>query len=147
MCIKINSKTALLVSLSFLISACQEHKSENLPHESNDQPVSNNVQLQATNQSSVAVKPNISESKPRVLTPISNAEFEESMRKKNESLDMSNAILARSESTHNIKNDVNMDSDIYMATKTDKNTNLTELDAVEQAIQAAAPALDDNTDD
>lgn len=75
-----------------------------------------------------------------------DAEFEENMRRKTELLEQSNAKLESSSTTHYLENDDNINSNDDATKKSEKNTGLTELDAVEQAIQAAAPALYDNVD-
>ena len=61
-------------------------------------------------------------------------------------MEQSNAKLDSSSSTHYLENDDNINSNDDARMKSEKNTGLTELDAVEQAIQAAAPALYDNVE-
>ena len=145
MSIKNKIDTALLVTIALGLTACQDQKKENvspevfhqksMPAETPTQTVKN---LASESQTSIE--------EHKKLTPVLDNEFQENMRRKYELLEKSNAKLDTSYKTHNAVNNANINSNDNVTTKSDKNTGLTELDAVEQAIQAAAPALEDTTE-
>lgn len=145
MSIKIKINTVLLATIALGLAACQDQKKENvspevfhqktMPAETSTQAVKN---LASESQTSIE--------EYRKLTPVLDNEFKENMRRKYELLEKSNAKLDTSYKTQNAVNNANINSNDNVATKSDKNTGLTELDAVEQAIQAAAPALEDTTE-
>ncbi|MCP0917786.1 hypothetical protein MUB04_14720 [Acinetobacter indicus] len=145
MSIKIKISSVLLATLALGLIACQDQKKENVSPEIFHQksipaetPTPTVKNLASESQNSIE--------EYRKLTPVSDNEFKENMRRKYELLEKSNAKLDTSYKTHNAINNANINSNDNVTTKSDKNTGLTELDAVEQAIQAAAPALEDTTE-
>jgi hypothetical protein len=77
------------------------------------------------------------------LEPIPDSEFNAMMAKNEEKLKSSNATLNKLELSEEIQNNVSISDHEYSATNSIKNSSQTELDAVNQAIQAALPALDE----
>lgn len=145
MSIKNKINTVLLASFAFGLASCQDQKKEKVSPEVFHHYSDPGETIEPS------VKDIVSEPKApveeyRKLTPVLDAEFEENMRRKTELLEQSNAKLENSSTTHYAENDANINSHDNVTTKSEKKTGLTELDAVEQAIQAAAPALDDNTE-
>lgn len=135
----------LLAVFSLGLASCQDQKKERASpevfrqHSEQGPPSTTTVQ-------NVVVESEVRVEEYRDLAPILDTKFHENIRKKTEQLEQSNAKLVNSGTTHFTEKDANINSYDNVTMKSDKNTSLTELDAVEQAIQAAAPALEDNTE-
>ena len=145
MFIKNKINTVLLASLVFGLASCQDQKKEKISPEVIHSYTDPGKTIEPSVKDIVS-EPQAPVEEYRKLTPVLDAEFEENMRRKTELLEQSNAKLESSSTTHYLENDDNINSNDDATKKSEKNTGLTELDAVEQAIQAAAPALYDNVD-
>lgn len=77
------------------------------------------------------------------LEPVSDSEFDALMKKNEDNIKSSNAMLNTLDSSVELENDDSIVNDEYSATKTITTSSNTELDAVNQAIQAALPALEE----
>lgn len=145
MSIKIKINTVLLAILAFGLASCQDQKKEKVSPEAFNQSSEPSETISPTVKD-IGSEPQAPVEEYRKLTPVLDVEFEDNMREKTKLLEQSNAKLENSSTTHYAENDANINSHDNVTTKSEKNTGLTELDAVEQAIQAAAPVLEDNTE-
>lgn len=145
MFVKKNIHAAILASLAFGLVACQEQKKEKLSPEVFREYTEPSEVLSPTVKDLIAESKNTGE-EYRKLEPVLDEDFKKNMWEMENLLDQSNAKLVNPDITHNSENDANIISNDNETAISDKNSGLTELDAVEQAIQAAAPALEDNTE-
>ena len=134
-----------MASLVFGLASCQDQKKEKISPEVIHSYTDPGKRIEPSVKDIVS-EPQAPVEEFRKLTPVLDADFEENMRRKTELLEQSNAKLDSSSTTHYLENDDNINSNDDATMKSEKNTGLTELDAVEQAIQAAAPALYDNVE-